>query len=87
MMRHTITFALTLAALAFCAWRAGFRPIEVLVLVIAPATVSCLIIGQTSNVFLGLLLVALSMRDGRWARGAVCAARVAIRGGGGGRGT
>jgi len=62
--------ALGLAVLAFGAWRMGFKPIEILTLVLAPATISVLVTGQTSNLFLGLLLVALSTRDGgRWAGG------------------
>ena len=65
---------LGLAALAFGAWRAGFKSIDSLVLVLAPATISCLVIGQTSNLFLGLLLVALSTRDGgRWSGGIAAA--------------
>ena len=53
-----------LSVLALGAWRAGFKAIEILTLLLAPATISCLVIGQTSNLFLGLLLVALSTRDG-----------------------
>ena len=61
---------LGLAVLAFGAWRAGFRAIEILILVLAPATISVLVTGQTSNVFLGLLLIAISARDGgRWPGG------------------
>lgn len=71
--------ALGLAVMALGVWRGGFRGIEIAALVLAPATVSCLVVGQTSNLFLGLLLVALSSRDGGRVAGGIAAGLLTLK--------
>jgi alpha-1,2-mannosyltransferase len=70
---------LGLVAMALGAWRAGFRPIEILILLLAPATISCVVVGQTSNLFLALLLIAISARDGGRPAGGLAAGFLTIK--------
>jgi hypothetical protein len=54
---------LGLGFLAYCARRFGFDWRETGILVLSPASLACIVDGQTSNLVTGLLLVALAPRS------------------------
>jgi hypothetical protein len=64
---------LGLAILAAGARRLGFGWLETTIIVFSPATMLCVVHGQSGNLITGLLLIALS-GDGRSARGPALAA-------------
>lgn len=70
---------LGLVVLALGARRLGFGWLETGVILLSPATLSCLDSGQTGNLFLGLLLIAVSSRDAGRVPGGLAAALLTLK--------